>query len=534
MNKRGITTIICMMALLSLGFASAYSVSPTIPNSISLNCEESYSQEFTITPGEDEEIEVNTKVKLDDGVILATDLNTNTNHFDLLIYQTTCITGQKDLSFEINDDIYNIVVNVSADLFELDSITLSEGKSMNIGGKIDFSILTSGDDTVRYIIECGTSQEGILSVGDSVDKICEDESFRFEVEDSFSDLDASIIKVFSSESGYAITMSDAEEDDSECVLGIDTLGAKVKRGNVFAIKTINSNNNKYVGGVSVTVLDQTGEESPINDVSSNIGFFSARLPEEYEQDIIVQLEKDGCEPYTNVILFERSYSDYIEDKSEEELLTTLKLDMNSLFITGQEVIATVTNLKGEAIDKAIVKLTKPDDTTFEILTSESGLIEFTPESSGLWKIQVTKDNFEASDLYEINSISGEYDIIALVDGDEINKFQSGDEIVFELRDSNDSIVMLDVIATYGNDDIKFTQGVSDEVEFNDDYELTIPEINGYEETDYKTRKIDSNNVILYLILGVASLILISIVIFKVKNGTSGNKTPSKMEVQLGV
>ena len=532
MNKRGITTIICMMALLNIGLASAYLISPTIPSSISLNCEENYNQEFIITPESGEEISLTPMVISDDNMQMAITYISSTNHFYISLFQTsTCIQGDKHFSFKINDDVKNIGVNVSADLFELGSITLSEGRSMDIGGKIEFSVLTSGDDTLRYMIECDTIKEGILDVGESYNIICNGESFRFELEDSFSDLDASIIKVFSSESGYAITKTDTNINNAECILGIDTLGAKVKRGNIFAIKTINSNNNHYVDGVSVTVLDQTGEESPISGVSSNIGFFSERLAEEYEQDIIVQLEKEGCEPYTNVILFERSYSDFIEDKTEEELAKTLKLDMDSLFIMGQETTAIVTNLKGSAIETAIVKLTKPDDTTFEIITSESGVIKFTPEVVGLWKIQVTKDNYETSDLYEIQSISGEYDIIALVDGDEKNRFNKGDKIVFELRDSDEHIVTLDVEAEYGNDNVEFVQGISEEVEFVNDYELTIPEINGYDEEDYKTRKVEGNSFI-YWILAIAAIIIIFILFSRAK-GSNGKKKANKMEVQLG-
>ena len=534
MNKRGLTTIICMMTLLILGFSSAYSVSPTIPSSISLNCDESYNQEFTITPESGEAISLTPMVISDDNMQMAITYTSSTNHFYLSLFQTSnCIPGDKQFSFKINDDVKNIGVNVSADLFELGSITLSEGRSMDIGGKIEFSVLTSGDDTLRYMIECETSEEGILDVGESYDVICSGESFRFELEDSFSDLDASIIKVFSSESGYAITKTDTDLNNAECILGIDTLGAKVKRGNIFAIKTINSNNNHYVDVVSVTVLDQTGDESPISGVSSNIGFFSERLAEEYEQDIIVQLEKEGCEPYTNVILFESSYSDYIEDKTEEELSKTLKLDMDSLFIMGQETTATVTNLKGAAIETAVVKLTKPDDTTFEIITSESGLIKFTPEVVGLWKIQVTKDNYETSDLYEVQSISGEYDIIALVDGDETSRFEKGDKIVFELRDSNDSIVTLDVEAEYGNDKVEFVQGISEEVDFVSDYELTIPEINGYDEEDYKTRKVEGSSNFIYWILGIAVILIIFVVVSRAKGANPGKKKVNKMEVQLG-
>jgi len=535
MKKRGITIILSMMFIISIGLSAAYSVSPPIPTSLSLNCEEIYDQEFIINTSIGETVSsiLPTILGEENFKMALTVSATNNQAFTLTLFNTPiCIPGEKQVAFKINNDTYNIQVNVTADLFELGSITLSEGRSMNIGGKIDFSILTTGEDKIRYLVECENTEEGFLNIGESYDIDCNAESFRFELENSFADLDAAIIEVYSSESGYAIIKSDKDVNNAECILGIDTLGAKVKRGNIFAIKTININNNKYIAGVSVTILDQTGELSPINDISSNIGFFSERLYEEYEQGLVVQLEKEGCEPYTNVILFDRSYSDFIEDKEQQELEKTLQLEMDSLFIVGQEISGTVTNLINEAIEKAKVKVTKPDDTTFEILTSESGLLKFTPESAGLWKFQVTKDNFEPSVLYELQAISGEYDIIALVDGDPKSRFEKGDMIIFELRDLNDTIVLLDVKATYGNDNIEFIQGVSEEIEFVEDYKLVIPEVNGYDETDYKTKKVDGSNII-YWILGIAVALILLVVISKFKNNYSPSKKVNKMEVQLG-
>lgn len=534
MKKRGLTIILSMMFVISIGLSSAYSVSPTIPTSISLNCEEPYHQKFIINTTGEESISLSSTVISGEDIQIIITV-TSENEFYLSLFQVLgYTTSVEEFSFKINEETetYTIKVNVTAGLRELDSITLSEGISMDIGGKIDFSILTVGENKIRYIVECENIEEGFLNIGESYDIDCNGESFRFELENSFADLDAAIMKVYSSESGYAITKSDRDLNNAECILGIDTLGAKVKRGNIFAIKTININNNKYIAGVSVTVLDQTGDLAPINDISSNIGFFSERLYEEYEQGLVVQLEKEGCEPYTNVILFDRSYSDFIEDKEQQELEKTLQLEMDSLFIVGQEVSGTVTNLINEAVEKAKVKITKPDDTTFEILTSESGLLKFTPESVGLWKIQITKENFESSALYEIQAISGEYDIIALVDGDPKSRFEKGDRIVFELRGLNDTIIPLDVKATYGNDDIEFVQGVSEEIKFVKDYKLIIPESEGYKETDYKTKKVDGDNII-YWILGIVVALILLVVISKFKNNSTSSKKLNKMEVQLG-
>jgi len=256
------------------------------------------------------------------------------------------------------------------------------------------------------------------------------------------------------------------------------------------------------------------------------------LYENYEQDLVVQLEKEGCEPYTNVILFENSYSDFQKDKAEQEQQTTLQITIDPNFIIGNEVTGTVKNLLGEAVDKVRVKITKPEETTFEVLTTESGLFKFTPEVQGSWKLQASKDNFISSELYEIEAISGEYTIIALVDGDEKTSFDKGDMITFELRDQNETVVLLDVEASYGNDKVSFVQGVSDEVEFQTDYKLDIPEVNGYESQDFKTRKVEGKfSSTVYWVMGIAAFIIVIVLISKLRK----NSTPkiNKMEVQLG-
>ncbi|MEK0338473.1 MAG: carboxypeptidase-like regulatory domain-containing protein, partial [Nitrosopumilus sp.] len=202
--------------------------------------------------------------------------------------------------------------------------------------------------------------------------------------------------------GLILTSSNQtiDEDSSECVLGLDTLGAKVKRGNIFAIKTININTGKFIDNTVVTILDQQGELSPIVGVSSNIGFFSESLHEEYIQDIIVQLEKEGCEPSTQVILFEKSYDDYKTSKAEEEGATNLVLNMSERYEM-KEISGTIKNELNEVIESVEVKITNPDKTIIIVQTNANGLFTFTPIVVGTYKFQGGKDNYKSTDLISI-------------------------------------------------------------------------------------------------------------------------------------
>jgi len=537
MKKRGkINSIAIFTLLISIAFVSSFSVSPTIPTSIALNCDSTYNQEFIITPGSGESISVTPQVVADDNMQMALTFYPTTNHFYLSFFHTSvCSVGNRDFSFKINESVYNIKVNVTENLTELDSVSVSEGKFLDVGGEVEFNIVSVGLNKVSYSYKCLDDSEiddGVLDVGESLDLECNNENFKFTLENSFEDLNTAIIKVFSSESGYSITRSDSVSN-SDCVLGLDTLGAKVKRGNIFAIKTINANTNSYVGNVGVTIIDQAGEVSAISGTSSNIGFFSERLFEEYSQDLVVQLEKEGCEPYTNVILFENTYSDYKDEKEQIKQETTLQLTLSSNFIVNNEISGTVKNLLNEGIDTAKIKVTKPDETTFEITTTEAGTFKFTPEQTGIYKLQASKSSYTPSELYTFESISGEYDIIPYVEGRKVSSFSNGDLITFELRDDNDSIVKLNVEANYGNDKVKFTEGVSEQVEFVSGYNLIVPETNGYQSQDYKTKKKENQTQdIIKWGLIIGGILIVLVLIVKLK----GKKSPNlnKMDVQLGV
>jgi uncharacterized GH25 family protein len=187
----------------------------------------------------------------------------------------------------------------------------------------------------------------------------------------------------------------------------------------------------------------------------------------------------------------------------------------------------------EGIDSAKIKITKPDETSFEVTATETGSFKFIPEQTGIYKLQASKSSYTTSELYTFEAISGEYDIVPLVEGKKVSYFSNGDSITFELRDSNDTLVKLNVEASYGNDKVKFTEGVSEQVTFENGYNLVIPESNGYQSQTYKTRKKQNNtdDLIKWVLIIGGALILITLLL-----KFSGKKSPglNKMEVQLGV
>jgi hypothetical protein len=530
-NKRNI--ILLFLAIFSISFISSYSISPAVPLSISMKCGENYNNEFIITPNSSEQIEFNPLVISDDGMQMATTYYSSTNHFYISFFYTDeCSEGKRDFSFEINDHTYNIKVNVTDDLSELDTVSISEGDYINVGGELKFYLTKVGDGKIYLKSECIDDKEtddDVLNEDESYEVECNDENFKFVLDKTYEDLDYAKVIVYSSENGYSISLN-KDSSSNGCVLGLDTLGAKVKRGNIFAIKTIDANTNTYVGSVAVTIIDQAGEISAINGISSNIGFFSERLHEDYEQDLVVQLEKQGCEPYTSVILFESSYNDYLDEKEKKESSTTLKLVLDSKFITGKEISGKVTNLLGDTISEAVVKITNPDNTNFELKSSDSGIFKFTPETIGTYKIQISKSSYTSSELYEFTSNTGDYDVISYVDGKKKSKFDSGDIITFKIEDFEENIVDATFDATYNSQTIKFTNGVSKEVEFVNNAKLLIPSFDGYEESDITTKEIETKSNLLWWIIGIVALIILIVVVLK---WSSNTPQVDKMRVQFG-
>jgi len=396
-GKRGLIAGIFILFLITFAGASTQN---DIPTSIALKCSETYSRSFDFN----EDINLTTGIMTSANTIqyvMALTKTTGDQVLQISFFPEssyTCYAGSSKFTFEANEEFYEIWVNITEDLWDLGDYTLKKGETLNIGNSARFKVTTVGEYNAIYSLDgCNVDRDDFLDVGHYFDEICEDETLRFWLDNSFPDLNAIKVSIFSSEPGFSVSKDSSDYLEGECLLGLDTMGAKVKRGNIFAIKTINANSNKAIPGVSVTIIDQTGESSPISGQSSNIGFFSERLHEDYPEDLIVQLEKDDCEPSTQIIQFEQSYNDFLESKESEENKKTLKIDLNGTYNSGVEIISTVTNFVDEAIEGVKVKITKPDGTFFETdKTLEDGIFKFTPEEMGIWKLQASKDQFTSS------------------------------------------------------------------------------------------------------------------------------------------
>lgn len=521
--------MILFFGIFLINFSSAFTINNEIPTSIQLKCDESYNKEFIITPENSENITITPGIITNNNMILALTLHPNTNHLYISLFQNgECMINNKQFTFSINDEDYVIGVNITEDLWDLKNVTMKEGEKVTVGGIAEFSLLTAGSNNILFMLDgCEEDAENFLDIGSHHEATCDGEIVRFEVLDSYLDLEASRILISSSEPGWNVVKGESDFlGEDECELGLETMGAKVKRGNLLGINTINVVNNKKVSSVSVTVLDQTGELSAINAESSNTGFFSQRLHEDYEEDIIVQLEKEGCEPNTQIIQFESSYDDYIKNKNLEENSKTLNFTIGSNYKSGEEFISVVSNLLDEEIEDAEVKITNPSDISSTIKTEFDGSFNFTLNEAGVWKIQVGKANYISSELIEFEVMSSEFIIISLVDDEIKSYFKENDEIIFEMRDENDSIVTRTVTATFGDEEIEFIDGVSEEVLFSKDVSLVIPGGDGFEEYEIKIRVKESKIKVWYVLVAIGILVLIAILIslFSKKSSTSENKS----------
>lgn len=534
-QKSGVI-IVLLLAVSMITLGSAFEINEDIDTTISLKCDESYTKDYTIIPDTDENITVTPGIISDSNMNLGLTFHPSTKHLTISIFQVgDCIVDNKEFSFSINDELYNIYVNVTEDLWFIDNVTLKEDEKITIGGIAEFSILTAGGDNVLFNLEgCEDDVEDFLDVGEFFDANCDGEIIRFEILDSYEDLQASKIRVMSSESGYNLIKGEYQsKDSSECILGLDTLGAKVKRGNIFAIKTINVEDNKAVSKVSVTIVDQTGELNPINGLSSNTGFFSERLHESYEQDLIVELEKEGCEPSTQIILFQNTYNDYVKQKDQEENSKTLNISFEGEFQSGQEIGGSVINLLQDSIDNAEVRITRPNGVSFTQKTKFDGRFNFTLDESGIWKVQVGKEDYVSSELFEFQVSSSEFTVIPLVDGEYSEFFSKGDKIIFELRDINDTIVKRNVSATYGDQTVEFIDGSSEEVVFEERTDLIIPEGQGFDEYDFTLKEKALNFNWTYIGIGAGVIILVIIIFSFIGKGKNKTKKGTEPLIEFG-
>lgn len=535
-----ITGIILMIVL--IGNASALTFSPALPTNVSLRCGEVYNNGFTLS-GENITIIPGVISSAAIGYSMGLTYHPTTKVLHASFFPTgTCNPGSATFSFNAEGGTYNIEVNTVEDLWNVfgddGEELLSEMERLNIGTNIGMTILEIGDVVIYKLIGCGSgNNREIIEVGTSKSYDCEEDKLVIELVKTYQTIDVAIFKVYASENWLtSITESnETDYDESECVLGLDTLGAKVKRGNIFAIKTINANTGKFVASVAVTILDQSGELSPIAGVSSNIGFFSERLYEDYTQDLIVQLEKEGCEPSTQVILFESSYDDYKAGKEEEQGSYQIVFNMSGRY----EMVAisnTVKNSLGEAIEGATVRITAPDNSFIDILTDANGVFSFTPTQVGIHKIQTSKDDYTPSGTSQIEIYKNDnYFIDIKVNGE--NKpgpYTKGDRITFELLDENNTILPLNIDATFAGQPLRFINGISDTITFEDSSTLNIPAKGSYLPQNLSLELKTTNWATVWWIIGivVAVIVLIVIIIFivkKLKGGGGVGRVAKAME-----
>ncbi len=455
-----------------------------------------------------------------------------------------CTPGTTHTEFNIGSENYRINIEVLKEEYSLGEKLISTNEALNIGQDISFGVLGIGDGSVHYILQGCQSVSEEDTMTDEISKTCSGNiDLRVKLLFTLPELGTGVAKfeVFSSEPSFILTKSNQSIDNgdsSECVLGIDTLGAKVKRGSVFAFNTINSNSGKYEDNVIINVLDQAGDLTPISGTSDNTGFFSKRIHEDYKQDLLIKLFKDGCEPTNKVILFEQSYDDYKLAKDSEQGALQLVLNVSGRFVMGTAISWTVTNALGEVVDGVDVKITKPDSVSLIVTTDASGVFSWTPDMIGLWKVQGGLDNYESTKLNEIEIFQDKtYLIVVKVNGEQKGEYKKNDRINFELRDVNNSLIPLTIDSTFAGLPLRFISGISDTITFEGTSALTIPAVEGYiEQTITLTEKTTNWTNILWgigIAIGVIVILFLIGAVIKKKRGMGSGKPPQQMEIQMG-
>ena len=465
------------------------------------------------------------------------------------VNKNTCEDGQEDIIIDVCGTDYSLTVNVDKSLppmNEGNTYYLREGKKFTIsnGGDIDFHLLEVGSTSISYILEGCDDSNQIMNDDDILEATCGMENLRVEIDELIPDFGLAGFKIFFSNPSLVLSQSESDTSDineSTCILGIDTLGATVKRGSVFAFNTINTVTGKYEKSTIVNILDQAGDLTPLSGTSDNTGFFSKRIHEDYEQDLLIKLFKDGCEPTNKVILFEQSYDDYISAKADEEGGTNLVLNMSARYEM-KAISGTIKNELNEVVEGVNVKITRPDSSIITVLSNTLGLFTFTPIIVGDYQIQGGKDDFKSTALVTIEVYQNkQYLIVIKVDGEQPTDatYRTGDRITIELRDENNTLVPMSLDATMGGVPLKFISGISDTFTFTDTTTLVIPAKDGYTAQSVSFPKKTSNvsGWIYWVLIGIGVIVALGIIgrIIK-KRGVGGGGTPGQpkqtMQFQL--
>lgn len=531
--------------ILMFSIVGVQAISPTSPASVSLSCGDYTHLDISGVTSNLSDI-TNTKwIKPELNVGMGFDfknLISGGNTLKALFFTNTenCQPGSTSTTFNIGSSDYTINIEILKEEYKLGEKLISINEALKIGQDISFGVLGISEGSVHYILKGCQSVSEEDTMTDEISKTCSGNiDLRVKILTTIPELAVAKLEVFSSEPSFILTKSNQsidDDDSSECVLGIDTLGAKVKRDSTLSFETINQNGGKSVPSVKVRILDQAGDLPPLSGESDNTGFFTIRLSQEdYLQDLIVKLEADNCEATNKIVLFEQSYDDYKSAKEEEEGAYKLVLNLSGKFEM-KELSFTVKNALDEVVEGVEVKITKPDSSSFEVTTDSSGLFKWTPDAVGIWKVQGGLDGYESTQLNEIEVFQNkEYLIVIKVNGEQKGEYKKGDRISFELRENN-TLIPLTIDATFSELPLRFINGISDAVTFERTSVLSIPATEGYiAQTITLSEKTTNLATVGYVVLIIIAILVVLILVVAVlrKVGGRGSKPQQKMEFQLG-
>ena len=457
--------------------------------------------------------------------------------------KSICEIGQETINIDVCGTNYPINVNVAKKGFEIFDEKLYEGEKIMIGSDIELILSDLSEDGVKYrLLGCGDDKNReSLDVNESETYECNEESLIVNLErvgSSYVIFDISSSLNFLTE---VIESDEADYDSGECVLGFSTGGFLVKRGQSLIGTTINAKTGEYRPNVIVKIVDPMAEIPMITLQSDQFGSVQQPLSEDYKGlslALSLSMPIDSsieCTASTNnKVDFDKTYTDYLKDKEEEEGKYQLVLNFTADRYEMKVISNTVKNGLGEVTEGATVRITKPDNSFVDLTTNSLGVFSFTPNQVGIHKLQSSKNEYTPSVMCEIEVYQNkQYLIIIKTDGKSM-EYKSGDRISFELRDENNTLIPLTIDSTFGGIPLRFISGISDPIIFSATSILVIPAIEGYltQSLTLTAKETDFSRVswIVGIIIG---LIIMIILVGAIRKKMKGSKPKQQMEIQLG-
>lgn len=541
--KKLLFILMLMFSIVGVQAISLPSIT-TLPSNISLECGVNYNEVFQLDGTKNNTI---TNVIQGTGssyFMTLNDVGINSLRVSIFYIGFSCSTGISTFGFNLDGVPYEIELNVVEDLYQLydgKPYPLAEGQKFSIGNTIHFNLLDVGSNFVDYSLEgCGDSEEERLYMGGVLEKICGTERLGVEIFEILGSDSATFNISFSTQS---LTLSKSYSDSSDtnpsgCKLGFSTLGT-VERERLITIKVVDEHkNNLYTPGAIVTITDLSGGMSVKRGTTDTTGIYTTLIGSDAQGPLLIQLEKEGCEAYSDQIQFEKSYQTYKLEKEEEEGATQLVLNMSAKYEM-KAISGTIKNVLNEVVEGVEVRITNPDNSIITVQSNSNGVFTWTPVAIGTYKLQGGKDDYESTDLVSIEVFQNkQYLIVIKVEGEHKSEYKKGDRITFELRDENNSLLGLSLDATFAGVPLRFVSGISDPVTFEATSTLVVPSINGYlAQTITLNEKATNWSSVLWIfgiiIAIIVVLILVVAVMKKVKGSSGGGQPQQKMEFQLG-